>query len=290
MTQSHDPLDSALRDLASSATVPDHHPSAEQLVAYHQQELDKEATEGLRAHLASCSSCTRVILDLAAPPVDDPELDAAWRGLVARREGQPTGPRQEPPTALFPNRAPTDSPPTPAQPAGVRPRWLPLAAVLTLLLTSTLLAALLVESRSRALRLEERLASLEGELDTLRRPQAAVASATLLPEGFLRDSQPTLDLSADKSFLVLTLAGADPPADIPHRLELLDTSGREIWRGDSLLADDRGHFTLVLPTSLLPPGPIELNLLAPGAAEPVSYRLWVDTVAPGDPDGTIPPP
>lgn len=52
------------------ATVTDetmeHHPAAEELVAYHRRELAPRAAERLRDHLADCAACADLVLDLAA--------------------------------------------------------------------------------------------------------------------------------------------------------------------------------------------------------------------------------
>ncbi len=60
-------LASSIRALTAEARrAVDHHPSTDELVAYHRKALPDTAAEALRDHLALCPDCARSGLDLAA--------------------------------------------------------------------------------------------------------------------------------------------------------------------------------------------------------------------------------
>jgi len=75
----------------------DLHPAPEDLVAYHRRELDEPAVERLHAHLADCSSCAELVLDLVrygvlapAPPwksLSEEELESERERLRQRLKG-----------------------------------------------------------------------------------------------------------------------------------------------------------------------------------------------------------
>lgn len=85
----------------------DHHPSPDDLLAYHEQTLSEEATDRVQEHLVRCEQCARVVLDFAAFPRIEPtvegdrmtpaELDAQWRDLerVVERRRRPLWQRHE---------------------------------------------------------------------------------------------------------------------------------------------------------------------------------------------------
>lgn len=68
---------------------PEDHPSAETLTAYQANELAADEDERIQSHLAVCSHCTELLLDLneflqppaASEPVADFEAAANWRKL-----------------------------------------------------------------------------------------------------------------------------------------------------------------------------------------------------------------
>ncbi|HMB52004.1 MAG TPA: zf-HC2 domain-containing protein [Thermoanaerobaculia bacterium] len=73
----------------------EHHPAAEELVAYHRRELAAAAAEELREHLADCTECADLVLDLAAHDMWPEHRDglseeelAAERERLARRLAQ----------------------------------------------------------------------------------------------------------------------------------------------------------------------------------------------------------
>lgn len=76
------------------ATSSSKHPSPETLATYLAGELPTEEMEALREHLATCSHCARLVLDLdrfedlqppaGREPVSDAEVEGAWRDLHKR--------------------------------------------------------------------------------------------------------------------------------------------------------------------------------------------------------------
>lgn len=79
----------------------DLHPAPEDLVAYHRRELDEPSVERLHAHLADCSVCAELVLDLVrygvlapAPPwssLSEEELESE-RQRLERRLGEDEAP------------------------------------------------------------------------------------------------------------------------------------------------------------------------------------------------------
>lgn len=244
------------------------HPPAETLADYAAGALDEEGTERVREHLAECSHCTRIVLDLTSREgpgqrrVADPELAAAWRSHLAHRA------RDE----AREDRAGVQ--------AGVRDhgrepgRWwprVPAPVAAALLLTLGLLTGVFVG----------RYGSARGPLEVpgeLRQPVLAVPGLELLPEGSLRGGAPEPRLAPphDAVLFTLTLVLLDPselPRSGRYELEIHRTAAendKPVWRGTGRLEEggDRppGHLTVVLPRDLLPPGRYRLVLREAGSS------------------------
>ncbi len=273
----------ALRALATTGPNDDH-PTAEELLEHHRGSLAESDADRLRAHLAQCQECSRIMLDLAAPiPLtgssaegEDPELDAAWKKLrpqLQRGAGSDPVEREE---AVYAGASFDEPMPTVGVRAFRRSSALPWAAAAAIVFfLGSGLTALLWSGKSSQIRdLAARIERLDGELAELRRPRFGVPSLTLLPQGFLRDEGiQTLEVNSGSAFVVLVLAGADPLPGTRYRLEVVDASGAALWNGDDLTADSRGHFTLVVPLSHLSLGEVELRLIAPDGSPAIGYRL-----------------
>lgn len=82
----------AIDDGAITDEAAEHHPAVEELVAYHRRELDPAAAERLREHLADCTECADLVLDLARHDLwpehrdrlSDEELTAERKRLTRR--------------------------------------------------------------------------------------------------------------------------------------------------------------------------------------------------------------
>ena len=76
---------------------------------------------------------------------------------------------------------------------------------------------------------------------------------------------------------VLTVSGGASAGT--HRLEIQREEGPVVWRGDGLVANRFGTFTVAVPSALLPAGRYQFVLSRPardGASRPVqTYRLVV---------------
>jgi len=246
------------------------HPPAETLADYAAGALDEEGTERVREHLAECSHCTRIVLDLTSREepeqrrTADPKLAAAWRSHLAHRA------RDE------------DREDRAGVQAGVRDRsrepgrwWprVPAPVAAALLLTLGLFAGVFVG----------RYGSVRGPLEVpgeLRQPVLAVPGLELLPEGSLRGGAPEPRLAPphDAVLFTLTLVLLDP-SELPrsgryeleiHRIGGAEDAAEPVWRGTGRMPagpePPPGHLTVVVPRELLPPGRFRLVLREPGSS------------------------
>lgn len=234
------------------------HPPAGTLADYAAGALDEVGTERIREHLAECSHCARVVLDLTAPGIPeerrdpDPELAAAWRSHLEHRardedrDGVPDGARDD--------------------------RWRRAGPALaaSVLVALALLAGLYA---GRFLPGHEGREMRSGEL---RQPVLAVPGLELLPEGSLRTGapEPRIAPPREAALLTLTLVLLDP-AELPpsgrYELEVYRTPGdtgvdEPVWRGDGRMSEERDlrtdTLTVVVPRDFLAPGRYRLVLRA----------------------------
>lgn len=234
------------------------HPAAWTLADYAAGALDEVGTERIREHLAECSHCARIVLDLTAPGVPeerrepDPELAAAWRSHLEHRA------RDEARDGTGGDRW--------------RPVWSALAA--SILVALALLAGLYA---GRYLPGRE---GREVPPAELRQPVFAVPGLELLPEGSLRSGapEPRIAPPRDAALLTLTLVLLDPDELPPTgrcELEIYRTPGdtgadEPVWRGAGRMPEARDlrsdTLTVVVPRNFLPPGRYRLVLREPGTS------------------------
>jgi hypothetical protein len=229
MTEERNLRASAFSDLLRSAGLKaGPHPPPERLLEYQEGLLGEPEAEVVRDHLALCSECTRMVLELASTL--PPELPARFAPLSDEQMAE-----------VWPairQRLPL-SPPIPLE-AG-RPRRLVWRIALPLV-ASVLLATTLASSywAWSMLRESRRLAD----------PRVNVAIENLVPtgqtdirgDGDLRKGVPP---RTDAVLLVLNMADLRPfpvyGAEIREGLQ-----GPVLWSSDQLQRNSRGNFTVQL--------------------------------------------
>lgn len=248
----------------SAAGGDDRHPSIETLGAHLRGELPPAEAESVREHLTGCSECIDLLLDLDAfegrdlpaqtegPAVGGAagggslaaERNQSWQRLLAERPWevtapQPVRPRSPRPEPVAIEPAPprgvdseplrtAPAPPSPRGPAAVerrrtgsrRPPWRPA------LVAASLAAALL--TGSWALHLQRRLAAPVPDQPVVDLVPVSVTRGGGVVEPF--------DVPPDASFTVVIVPEADRPF-ARYRAELVDSGGREVWRGELRPAD-----------------------------------------------------
>lgn len=235
------------------------HPSAEELVGYHTDELSDEASAVIREHLALCHECTGVVLDLARfeelqPPTEadqlsDDDVALLKRSLDDRLQAEGlSGGALEPATS-------TDVP-------------VPVRQVVPPLYWGAM-AALLLVALGLGLRSGPALPGGSPEL------------FALYPETSRSTGQETLRLPpwADSYILILGSVGSDQHRAV--RLELRDANGGLVLLVESLPRSGEGTFNYSLARDRLPPGVYEARLfgLASEPPEPLdayTFQLVFD--------------
>lgn len=212
------------------------HPPAGTLTDYAAGALDEVGTERIREHLAECSHCTRIVLDLSgAAERDDPTLIAAWREQADRRER--LGHRSDRRWLR----------------SGTRTRALRAVAA-SLLLALVFAGGVMVGGR------------WPGGGAVLDQPQVGPPELELLPLGSLRSGSriPTLRLPGRVPWFSLTLILLNDPdpttSSTTSSLELAieDAGGHELWTGEGRPDADRSHLTVAVPGDFLPAGEIRV--------------------------------
>lgn len=250
MTEERNSRASVLQDLIREAGFADGgHPAPERLFEYQEGLLAPGQADEVRDHLALCSDCTRMVLELsgtvplAAPearaPLSEKEMADVWPGISRRL-------------------------PLPSE---TRPRRRPMERIALPLAASFLVATLALFLWAGALLRENR---------RLARPQANIAILDLAPQGqrMLREDvrrPEAVPQGTQEVLLVLNLADLRPfPA---YRAEILASSDeRVLWASDDLARSSRGNFTLRLPLSFVPPGLYRIRLFGidGGRREPLA--------------------
>ncbi len=210
------------------------HPSAEELVAYHAGELSDPASEGLREHLALCSECTRILLDLAgfedlAPPTEADRLSDDDEAILKRsieERMQEEGLGTTPTEVASARKARYAVPPI---------YWGAVAALL-------LLAVGL------------------GLRDTRQVPGGTPELFHLYPQTFRSTEQAIFRVPtwADSYVLILGSVGSDSHQIV--RMELRDAEGRVVLGVESLPRSGDGTFHHSLPWDRLPEGVYRIHL------------------------------
>ena len=235
------------------------HPSAEDLLAYHEGELQPVEQESVAEHLVGCRDCAGVVLGLVAMDVieAEPSLAEDWVS-DATVESQWT--------ALSSS---TVSDPTPGWPGSTHPvrtarRLAGLAVAASLVLCAGMSWWIL---------------SLR---DQLRQPRPNVFVQDLVPwhESQLRGSTGTpLSIPTGSEHILLLFNVSDLTFPATVSLEILDPDGRRIWRGDDVHRSRDGNYTLELPRHLLKAGRYRCLLIDPRPGQTPSQLEYVLEIA-----------
>ncbi len=239
------------------------HPETEKLIAYQERRLGGGEAAEIREHLALCSECAQLVLDLNAFPdvplrVESLALSAEEeeedRELLLRRLAEP---KPEP----VPLRRPTR-------------RWQPPGWLLA--------ASLAVAAVGLGMWLAGAPSPLVG-------PGGEVEAGTLLDlypvtpgtRGGAVDEAPPIP--QDDTPLVLLLNTADL-GDFPAYQVEIRSADRLALRRDGLQPGPKGTFTLVVPRSRLPAGGYEILLFgSPPAADRAELARYRVPIRYGDP-------
>ncbi len=249
-------MEVALREFAARTTEPDVHPGPEDLFAYLDRDLQEDAVERIREHLAFCPRCSRLVLDLENfPNVKPLHGKPPSRATVSRswevfRERIHEG-------ALESGDLEMAEPWASAGPLASRPlfviRDLLPAIAAVLLILSIGLSGLVVSLRKRV-----------GELS---RPEVHVLLADLVPvgEAGIRARDSSVDIRvpgwADRVIIILNLFESSVYSE--YHVEISDasqTSRRMVWSHQDLRRSPDRNFVLELPREFLPPGRYRIDL------------------------------
>lgn len=222
---SDDFLSEGIRSLAEAAESRlSHHPAPEDLVAYHQRKTTDEHANEIQGHLAVCSECTELYLDLVDMVEGTAEKDEStgwqenYQAVQKRlRESAPG------PVALDSGQK---------RPENIRTPRLAYAAAAVALVAAGLLGW-------RTLHLEEQLRDQAA-------PRFNVAIHDLLPVNASRTA-PTAEitvLSLEEDRLVLILNPSETSAFSEYIGRLRYANGEEIWSAQGLRPTEFGNFTL----------------------------------------------
>lgn len=225
----------------------DPHPTAEELIAYDENQLEATAREQIQDHLALCPECTACVVDLASfpeveprDPMSDDTDDAhvpSWESMQARLAAERGG-TPKPVLVASPSPPPSISP---------LYRWAAIAAM-------PVIAALgLWGFRS------------EQALHELHRPQINAPYYDLLPlaEDRQRDPDPadlpTVLRGPGSALLVLSLG--DPGSFDNYEVQIHRAVGDLVlWQRRGFAPSAYGTFNLTLPRSFLSAGAYRLEL------------------------------
>jgi hypothetical protein len=247
------PLEPALRALAAQAERQlGEHPSPETLGAYHEGRLAGEERERLRDHLALCTDCAQLFLDLTAfPEVEVPaglrsptegDVDEAWQAMQARlgREKEQAAAALPMPSNVLPLARPVPQP---------RPAYMTWALAASWLLVAGL-SLWVFELRRENARLEE--------------PAVNVAVAELSVEGeqVRGGERGSVRVSSIAGRTLFDADAAGLPRHSGYEVEILSGpgTGHALWTGRELKRSRDDHFTLDLPPGFLSAGPYRLRL------------------------------
>lgn len=206
-------------------------PTAEDVLAYMNDELPEEEAARVRAGLVAHPELARI---LAEPIADEgdlgaPELDRQWRRLRDRVQG----PRK---IAAMTRKQRGNS-------------YFAIAASVVI----CLMGVLLVQSK-----MQERTLQQE-----IRQPRIAFQTTTLRTADHRGPSSAGATLSAKAEGHLLVAPLLDPPQYREYRLDLVDTAGpmnRPVWSRGGLAQPPDDRFQLLLPRGFLEPGTYQLTV------------------------------
>lgn len=243
-------LSAALRShLRETLCAPPPHPTAEELAAYHADQLPPVEDAALREHLVRCEECSALVLELAelsessakaATENTEFEAAAAWR-------------RQRPRIlAALRSAAPTTIT------ASARWAW---AAAACLALVSLTLGIWVTDLRET--------------VDDLRGPRINPPLVNLEPQGAVRHppaAVPTMELSdaAPRGWLILN--AVEDSTYPSYRIELIAVDGLTRWSAEKLRRSEAGNFRLELTRETVPAGRYRILLSGQrdGRTEPIA--------------------
>jgi hypothetical protein len=262
------PLEPALRaEAARAERALSTHPSPETLAAYHERRLAAAEQERLRDHLALCTNCAQLLLDLFAfaelgTPAEvhgptDVDRDSAWRSLRVRLgDGGEVGDREIPaaPASGVPgvsNVARLPQPPQ-ASPVPSRPRPSPWAwALAASLLAVAGLGFWVFELRQENARLTEPAVN------------AVIADLATGGDATRGGGEPKEQpLPADRPLVLILNAPDVPVSAAGYEVQILaDGPGGPVVRTlRNLPRGTDNNFTLDLPPGFLRPGKYQIRL------------------------------
>src|SRR5688500_5153325 len=130
----------------------------------------------------------------------------------------------------------------------------------------------LEETQGRDAEAARRLAEKDSELAAMKGRQAAAPAPALnvpivdLDTGGARGASSAgalLRVPPGTAWVTFVLSVSGGASTQTHGLEIRSEDGRVVWRGDGLVANRFGTFTVALPTALLPAGRCEFVLSRP---------------------------
>ncbi len=272
------PLEPALRaETARAERALSAHPSPEKLAAYYERRLAGGERERLKDHLALCTECAHLLLDLFGfaeleTPVEaqgptDVDRDSAWRSLRGRlgdgAAGE-VGDREVPKVSTLPaspvslvslaspasNIVPLVQPPQ-VSPAASRPRSSPWAwALAASLLAVAGLGFWVSELRQENARLTEPAVN------------AVIADLTASGDATRGGGEPKEPvLPADRPLALILNAPDVPASSAGYDAQVLAGPGGPIvWTLRNLPRGTDNNFTLGLPPGSLRPGQYQIRL------------------------------
>lgn len=243
-------LEEALEALTADALAEDEHPSPDEILAYHADELDDDARAHMQEHFAWCSECNRTVRDLASWPaveLRDPKLErtaeeeaADWQA-IRQRLGKETPEAEDQAREPIPLVLPRP-PPSPVP----RPYLLLIAALLLAVLSLQIF----------------RWSQEVG----FPNPTANVFVVDLSPIGnaATRDESTRgparTEVPAGMETVVFLLVQEDVRPFDGHAVELLDEDGHVFWQAGGLVSPPEGGFSVAVPFRTLPSNAIEIRL------------------------------
>jgi hypothetical protein len=256
---------------------PGPHPSEDELIAYHRGQLKEQQREKIQSHLVQCPECISSFREMSAffesspegdQPLSEAELDRKWEAYRRRVQAE------EPP-------APTTS----LRRGGFwqhrRATFALAASLLIIAVTSAWAlwlrrenqwgtqekswAERLTELEEENRRLQDQTKTLESQLAELRQPAMNAPIYDLLPRAALpragsESNVYRIKTPATAKNFVLILHRAGNQGYSSYEIEIVDASGKQLWRESGLRPNSDGSFVLTLDRTFLSQGQYRLKL------------------------------